>query len=843
MTAAPSPLCYRFGPFELQPNKRRLLASGTQVAVGSRAFDLLVVLVERDGHLVTKDELLERVWPNVIVEENTLQAQVSALRKILGAEAIATISGRGYRFALELTFAGAESLVPKHNLPQQLTSFIGREKEIAQIKELLGTTRLLTLIGAGGCGKTRLAMQVAGDLLESYSDGIWLVELAALSDPDLVPQTVANVLGLKERAGASLAQTINEYLASRHLLLLLDNAEHLLAACAQLTDAVLRQCAQVVILVTSRERLGIAGELTYRVPSLSVPDPKRDATPEELSAFESARLFMERARLQRPHFAITAQNASALASVCHRLDGIPLAIELAAPRVRSMSMEEVNRRLDQRFGLLTGGSRTALPRHRTLRAMIDWSYDLLSDAEQALLCRLSVFSGGFTLGAAEQVCVGEGVDNVQVLDLLTSLADKNLVVADEQDGVTRYRLLETVSDYANERLRQDDQEAPWRNRHLTYFVAMAEEAEREIALGDQRAGLDRTGAEHDNLRRALTWACSADANASLGLRMAAALWRFWSFRGYFSEGRSRLVEQLASPWDPSAKGPRARALNGAGLLASHQGDYAASRQFHEESLAIQRDRGDRPGIAASLCNLGNVCVELGDYRAARLFYEQSLAIYRDLGDRRGIANLLSNLGVADEDLGDFPAARALHEESLALRRELCDRWGTATSLANLASVARNNGDLAAARDLYGASMAIYEELGDPRATARCRRQIALVMCARGDYRGAQAWLEEGMATFLKLGDRPGTADSLHGLAYAFSLHEPDRAAVIWGAAERLQEQIGVARNPIDRPRDEHQVATARAMLGDDAAFDRAWQKGRGMSLEQAVRYSLDAEKS
>src|ERR1700675_4557590 len=262
MTAVPTPLCYRFGRFELQPNKRRLLAAGPPVDFGSRAFDLLVVLVERDGHLVTKDELLERVWPKVIVEENTLQAQVSALRKILGPEAIATISGRGYRFALELTFAGAESVVPKHNLPQQLTSFIGREKEIAQIKELLGTTRLLTFIGAGGCGKTRLAMQVAGELLESYSDGIWLVELAALAEPGLVPQTVANVLGLKEQPGRSPTQTISEYLASRHLLLVVDNAEHLLAACAQLADEVLWRCAQLVVLVTSRERLGMAGGAT-----------------------------------------------------------------------------------------------------------------------------------------------------------------------------------------------------------------------------------------------------------------------------------------------------------------------------------------------------------------------------------------------------------------------------------------------------------------------------------------------------------------------------------------------------------------------------------------------------
>jgi predicted ATPase len=581
----------------------------------------------------------------------------------------------------------------------------------------------------------------------------------------------------------------------------------------------------------------VLGDLGIDVMGVGADDDRNGVEPCPLG--ESARLFIERARLQRPDFAVTVLNAPALASICHRLDGIPLAIELAAPRVRSMSVEEVDRRLDRRFGLLTGGSRTALPRHRTLRSAIDWSYDLLNDTEQALLSRVSVFSGGWTLEATEQVCSGEGIAGDRILDLLASLVDKSLVLAEEHGATTRYRLLETVSDYADERLRQDGQETPWRNRHLTYFMALAEEAEREIALGDQRAGLDRTGAEHDNLRAALTWASSAVANASLGLRMAAALWRFWSFRGYWSEGRSRLVEQLASPWDPcSMKGPRARALNGAGSIAMHQGDYRASRQFHQESLAIQRDRGDRPGIAASLCNLGNVCLALGDYPAAHSFHEQSLAIYRDLGDRHGIANLLSNLGVANEDLGDFPVARALHEESLALRRELGDQWGTANSLANLAAVARNNGDLAAARELYEASEAIYQELGDPRATAHSWNDMALVMSDQGDYRGAQARLEKSLATVLKLGDRPSTADSLYGLAYAFSLHEPRRAAVIWGAAERSQEEIGVSRRPIDRPRDERQVATARAMLGDDAAFDLAWQEGRAMRWEEAARYAL-----
>jgi non-specific serine/threonine protein kinase len=840
MTAPPASLRYRFGRFELQPNKRRLLASGAPVDVGARAFDLLVMLVERDGHLVTKDELLERVWPKVIVEENTLQAQVSALRRILGPDAIATISGRGYRFALELTFAGAES-VPKHNLPQQLTSFIGREKEIAELKDLLGTARLLTLTGAGGCGKTRLALQVAGDLLQFYPDGIWLVELAALAEPGLVPQTVASVLGLKEQSGESLTQTLAKHLASRHLLLMLDNAEHLLAACAQVADAALRQCAKVVILVTSRERLGVAGELTYRVPSLSVPDPKQDATPEELSKYESARLFVERARLQRPHFAVTTQNAPALASVCHRLDGIPLAIELAAPRVRSMSVEEVNRRLDQRFSLLTGGSRTVLPRQRTLRSAIDWSYDLLNEAEQALLCRVSVFSGGWTLEAAEQVCGGEGVDDVETLDLLTSLADKNLVVADEQDGATRYRLLETVRQYAGDQLRERGNEARLQSRHLAYFLALAEEAETQLTGSDQRAWLERLETERDNLRSALSRSAALGGDAANGLRLAGALWRFWLIHGYLFEGRRSLVEQLALPADPSAWQARARALHGAGVLARNQGDYPAAGLLHEESLAIRRQYGDRRGIAASLNSLGNVASERGDHAAARSFHEEGLVIYRALDDRHGTASALNNLGIASMYSGDFPAARVLFEESRALSNELGDRWGTAASLMNMAMVARETCDLSAARELYEAGEAIYQELGDQRSKARASREVALVMCDQGDYVGAQSLLEKSLASFLKLGDRTNICDALHGLAYAFSLRDPRRAAILWGAGERLREEQGVKPPPMYRSREDRELAAARAALGDDTAFDLAWQKGRAMNFEEAVGYALGAK--
>jgi non-specific serine/threonine protein kinase len=789
----------RFGRFELRPASRQLLVDARPVALGARAFDVLQALIESRERLVTKEELLDIAWPGLVVEENNLQQQVSALRKILGSDAIATIPGCGYRFTLEVTDESpTPTVTPKHNLPQQLTSFIGREKQIAEVQTLLNKTRLLTLTGSGGCGKTRLSLQVAAGLLDFYEDGVWMVELAALTDPDLVPQTVATDLGLKEELNRSLTQTLTAHLKSKHLLLLLDNAEHLLAACARLADIVLPQCAQVTMLATSREALGIAGELTYRVPSLSMLDPKRDATPESLSNYESAQLFIERALFRMPQFAVTRENAPALASVCYRLDGIPLAIELAAARVRSMSLEELNQRLDHRFGLLTGGSRTAMPRQQTLRSAIDWSYELLSLAEQVLFRRLSVFAGGWTLEAVQALCAGDGVDEDTVLDLLTSLVDKSLLVAEERKGATRYRLLEIVRAYARDRLRESGEEAEIQSGHLTYFVALAEEAEPQLTGADQEAWLDRLEAEHDNLRSALAWSSLAGDGAG-GLRLAGALSWFWYVRGHLREGRGWLSGSLAAARDGQLAAARAKALHGAAVLASEQGDYPAARALHEECLSIRRELGDRRGIAVSLSNLGVVADEQGDNGAARILRQESLAMFRELGDRRGVAGLLSNLGVAAHDHGDYAAARALYEESLAIRRQLGDRLGIAISLNNMGLVAREQGEYAAALALHGEALAIRYELGDRR----------------------------------------GIAASLSGLAnVALALSEPHRAGRCWGAAERLREEIGAPLPPSERSSYDNKVAAARAASNDDAAFELAWREGRAMTLEQAIEYAL-----
>jgi len=724
-----------------------------------------------------------------------------------------------------------------NNLPQQATSFIGREQALAELKRLLAKTRLLTLTGSGGCGKTRLSLQLAADTLERFPDGAWFVELAPLADAGLVAQTVATVLGLKEEPGKSIGQTLIQYLMDKRLLLLLDNCEHLLDGCAKLADALMHQCPHVTVLASSREGLGIGGEQAYRVPSLSLPHPKQAHTPASVTPFEAVQLFTDRAQLARADFQVTQQNADTLASICNQLDGIPLAIELAAARVRSLSVEEINSKLDERFRLLTGGSRTALPRQQTLRSLIDWSYDMLREPEKQLLQRLSVFAGGWLLAAATKVCAGDGVQDRDVLDLLTSLCDKSLVVVELNDGHTRYRLLETVRQYVRERLLESGGGDALRDRHRGYFLELAEAAEPKLMGAEQAEWLHRLDEEHDNLRSALDWSLVA-AGSEGGLRLCGALQRFWSMRGYLSEGREWCVRVLGKAGGEERTRGRAKALNVAGVLARQQSDYPAARAWLEESLAIQRQLGDRWGMATSLNNLGTVAWDQGDFPSTRAWLEESLAIMRELGDRWGIARSMTNLGNVAWEQGDYPSARALHEESLAIMRQLGDRRVIAASLLNLGVVAYAQDDYPAAGALYEESLAIMRELGDGSGIARLLTNLGNLVSDQGDFASAQALYQESVAVGRELGDRRGIADSLAGLATPVAaLGSSLRAARIWGAAERLREEIG---SPLlERPRYDQRVAAARAALGDDSAFDRAWQEGRAVTLEQAIGLALN----
>jgi predicted ATPase/DNA-binding winged helix-turn-helix (wHTH) protein len=799
MASPRPPEQYRFGPFELQPGKRRLLKDGAAISLRPRPFDLLVALAGRAGHLVTKDELLDQVWPKMVVEEAALHVQVSALRKVLGADAITTVSGRGYQFTLPVTKDDGEASRAsrsKHNLPYQLTSFVGREQEIAQLVELVTANRLVTLTGAGGAGKTRLALEVAAQVVESYPDGVWLVELASLPDASLVLQTLARALGLTEQPGKRLIDTITDHLASKSLLVVLDNAEHLLDACVQLIDRILRCSSSVVMLVTSRQRLGLTGERTYRVPSLTVPGTNETLTRETVLPYEAVRLFIDRAKLVRPNFDVTTENASAIASICARLDGMPLAIELAAPRLRSMSVDELSGRVDQRFALLTNGSRTALPRHRTLRSMLDWSYDLLTEREQAMLRRVAVFAGGWTLASAEQVSTGDGIDASDVIEQLTSLVDKSLVVTDEQAGATRYRMLETVRQYALDRLRDSGEEAQWRGSHLACFVALGEEFFAGVEGPKQQSWFSRIASEHDNLRAALAW--SAASSPVEGLRLANALSAFWIIRGHLAEGQEWLARLLdAFPIDGPTR-ERARGLRAAARLVIAQGDYAAGKRLLEESLAL----------------------------------------FREIDDPDGVARAVDGLAYLSINQGHYPEAEALARESVDCARATGHRRLLYSSLGNLANALHARGQWAAAHELFELALEVAREIGTPFEIGRALSEIGRAECDEGRRDLALKHFAEGMTIVHGLGNRPGAIESLEGLASVAAA--PRRAARLWGAADALRQEIGYARTVHDSIGYERQVKAVRAILTAEG-FDQAWDEGRAMTLDDAVHYALDEQ--
>jgi non-specific serine/threonine protein kinase len=673
---------------------------------------------------------------------------------------------------------------------------------MAEVEKLLKKHRLLTLTGPGGSGKTRLALAVAREVLDGYEDGAWLVELAPLSDPELVPQAVASVLMVREAPGRSLLETLAEHLRSKTALLVLDNCEHLVGASASLAEALLRRCPDLSILATSREALGVEGETLFVVPPLSLPDPRHLPALDGLSDYEAVYLFAERARAVRPGFEITEENAVSVAKVCHRLDGMPLAIELAAARARALSVEQISSRLDDAFRLLTGGSRTASAHHATLRATMDWSYDLLSTDEKVIFGRLSVFAGGFSLEAAEAVCAGGSIGEGEVLDLLSSLVSKSLVLVEEQDGETCYGLLETVRQYASERLEESGEAEEVGGRHARHYLALAEEAEPELVGTRQEAWMGRLEAQHDNLRAALSWAL-AHEDAELGLRLGGALGEFWHMRGHLGEGRGWLEAVLAKGGGPEAA--RAKALGKAGWISWEQGDYERSIATNEEGLALARQGGDRAAIALALSTLGVGELELGKAGRAAALFEEAMALQRASGDTAGLVRTISFLGFAAVIGHDYERAAALHEEGLGLAREAADASTINVSLLTLGAQAH---------------------LG------------------LGDHRRARALYEEGLALARRLRLKHYIATLLHAPAMsAVAEGRPERAARLWGAAEALREAIGAILTPTERSYYGPHIGAARSRLGDELSWEAAWAEGRAMTQEEAIEYALATEGS
>ena len=610
-----------------------------------------------------------------------------------------------------------------NNLPQQVTSFIGRERELAEAKGLLEQSRLVTLLGMGGLGKTRLSLQMGADVLEHYPDGVWFLDLAPIKDASLVAQVAAQVLGVREEAGKPMQQTLCAHVKERTLLLIIDNCEHLVSACATLADALLQAAPQLRIIATSREGLHIRGEQTYPVFPLRVPDRKANA--ESLLRSDAVQLFVERARLQQPGFTLTEREAPAVAELCARLEGIPLALELAAARMRSLSVADINARLHDRFKLLTGGSRVALERQQTLRALVNWSYDLLQESEQIVLDRLSVFVGGFDLDAAEIVCGAAPIAPEEVLDLVTSLVDKSLVMFERDGGAARYGLLETIREFAHEhltqqrygmlatirefaheRLEQRDDVAATAARHCDYFLGLAKTARAKLRGPEQAAWTRRLEAELDNLRAAITLALSGSVDAVLAVKFEVALMDFRILRGYASEGRKNLRAVLALPGVMEQSIARGHALYVGGALATSQGDFGEATRLLSECLALRRGLGDLRDIAATLSTLSVVHLRGGDAEQARECQQESLAIFRQLGDKRGEAIGLLHLGEICLQLADDGNAREHFEQCLVIAQNIKHQETESECERYLGELALAADDVQAAQVRFGRALKV-----------------------------------------------------------------------------------------------------------------------------------------
>jgi len=733
-----------------------------------------------------------------------------------------------------------------HNLPAQLTSFIGREKEIDEVRNLVDTHRIVTLTGSGGAGKTRLSLQVATKCLDQFSNGVWLAELAPVADPTLISQTLLSIFNLREDSHRTTLEVLIDYLRAKTILLLLDNCEHLIEACARISEDLLHACPKLKILASSREALGIAGEVSYRVPSLATPNPGNLPPLEKLLNVDSIRLFIERATTAKPDFALTKDNASFVAQICFRLDGIPLAIELAASRVKVLSPEQIAARLDDRFRLLTGGSRTALPRQQTLRAMIDWSYSLLSEEEKILFRRLAVFVGGWTLEAAESVC-GEERGGFDVLDLLTRLVDKSLVFTEESRGEIRYHRLETIRQYSREKFFETDEVETLRDRHLDFFVQFAELVDEKLKGGDQMIWQNRMVEEQGNLRAAMEWGISRNPDSALRIAGAANL--FLTAGGYSAEGfrwtqkALEQVEKIPVPigfTEEQRLLARARALRGLTRLYLSLGDNANAKRVAEESVALYRQSQDRRGLAFALVVLAYPLEFLGERMRAEAVLQESYSIARDEGDIYVICRSLNILARVIIDLhNDLELSQRYVEESLRLARETGLRSQEAQACEILATLAIHRNDYLEAQTRFTESVRIYEEIGARFNVILEKSNLAHLERRHGDYASALEYYRETIIAFRDMAQNGAVSHQLECFGFiALEENQDERALQLFAAANALRERSATPMTPDEQLYFEEQLTDLREKM-DEIQFDSAWSKGHMMTMEQAIEFALE----
>jgi predicted ATPase len=718
-----------------------------------------------------------------------------------------------------------------NNLPIQLSSFIGREYQMTESGKLLSATRLLTFIGPGGTGKTRLSLQLAAEHLSDFKDGVWLIELAPLTDPAFIIFAIASVFNIREVQGVSLFDLVADYLRAKQILLILDNCEHLVEASAQVAEQLLHLCPQLKIIVSSREALGIPGEVVFRVPSLNLPD--QTSSDGSLMECEATRLFIERAIKAEPRFQLSEHNTASIIQICHRLDGIPLALELAAARVKLFTPEQIAERLDDRFKLLTGGSRTALPRQQTLRALIDWSYQSLNEREQRSLRRLAVFSGGWTFGAAESV-VGEA----DALDGLLGLVNKSLVNVEEQNGESRYRFLETIRQYAMEKLLESGGAIETRNRHFDYVLHIAEVAEEKMFGAESADWLDQMEVEHDNLRVAFEW--SIANYPEKGLKLAEALAGFWTSRDYNSEARAvcrALLMQTETLPDLDRERGSVYALLGWNSITT--GDHKTGRAAAEASLALAKKVNDTKTLVRAYSVLALSSIFLGDFPTAQAAVLEGETIARQNGFM-GELGLILSIRAQTTYFGerDVVRTKAYLEESDSLARGAGYRWTASMSAFGLARVAAAMGDLETARAKFLESAEIANEFGNKRIVYSSQSELAHVLREHGEIDEPLKIYRELLPKWKDLGHRAAAAHELECIGFIFSKKgDTQRAAQLLGSAEVLRAAIDSSMTTMERTEYEQEISALRSKM-NKVDFEKARSEGREMTMDQAIENAL-----
>jgi predicted ATPase/DNA-binding winged helix-turn-helix (wHTH) protein len=850
-----SPPTYQFGEFTLDVSQGCLLKGGEEIKLRPKVYEALKYLVEHPGRLISKQELIQAVWPDAFVTDDSLVQCTVELRRALKDRTqkfLKTVPRRGYLFtgavsktsstqghlpatsSSGLSGAAEPSLLrvarKRPNLPIPRTSLIGRELQVCQAADLLlrQDVRLLSLTGPGGAGKTRLAIALAEAIADHFTAGLQYVGLASITNPDLVAAALAKALDIQQIANRTVSQLIGDRLLnSGPFLLLLDNFEQVLPA-ATLVAETLEACPSLKVLVTSRECLRIYGEQEFPVTPLP-----------ENSAVE---LFVQRAAAVWPDFTITSENAAAIYEICARLDGLPLAIELAAARTRLLSPSHMLDRLQGRLQLLTGGPLDLPERQQTLRKTIDWSHDLLNEAERKLFRRLSVFVGGCTLEAAEAAC-NTGRDlGVDLFEGLSSLVDKNLVQrVDRAEAETRFAMLETIREYALERLANSGEQSAIQRAHAAYCLVLAEEGNPELNPADRYRWLAQCDVEIDNFRNALDWLFE-NRDLEWGLRLCVALFRFWDMREHLTEGRARLEAILRLAGTQHTK-ERGRVLHFLGALGAAQGDFPAAERFLERGLSVYEELGDQWGIAASLNALAIAERDHGDYSSAENNFERSLSCWRSLQDRSATARCLHNLANVVKVRGDYPRARAALREATEIFEALGDRSGAAWSTNQLGDIAREQGDLTAARELYLRALAAFRETGDQWGTARSLTDLAYVDCEQGNHSTAHSAYREAMRIFTDLRHRRGIARALEGCAcLALARGHAARALSLAAAAAHLRKLISAPLTQAEQLKLDQTLQPAwESLTGPEG--NSAWAKGSAMDMEIAVQYSLEEPES